>query len=154
MKKNVFLIIVVAFFCLNISAQGGNFGIKAGVDFATVKVAGLSASETGFFVGAFTTINLSESILLQPELLYVSIKDLDFLSLPLLLKFSVAENLNLLAGPSLNYFLDMDEDEFKVNLDFGASYDIGANLDINAKYSLGLGDVDVNGVFIGLGYKF
>ena len=155
MKKSNLLLIFVILIILNINAQKSEFGIKAGVDFATVKVDGFgSASETGFFIGAFVTLGVSEKFAVQPELLYVSIKDLNFLSLPVLAKFSVADKFNLLAGPSLNYFLDADEDEFKVNLDFGATYDISSNLDINAKYSLGLSDVDINGLFFGLGYKF
>jgi opacity protein-like surface antigen len=153
MKKLLLLaVIVISSVCLN--AQ--NFGIKAGVDFASARVDGFgSDSETGFFVGAFTSFNLSDKLLLQPELLYVNVKDLDFISLPLLLKFSVADKFNLLAGPSLTYFLDAEDEEFQLNLDFGVSYDVMENLDINAKYSYMLNkDWGVDGFFIGLGYKF
>ena len=141
------------------NAQDTQFGVKAGVDLATVKtdlgpLGKVSASETGFFVGAFVDLGLSENFSVQPEVLYVAITDSNFLSVPILAKYSIAESFSLVAGPSLNYFMDAEEDEFKVNVDFGGIYDITENLDINAKYSLGMGDVQVSGVFIGAGYKF
>ena len=74
--------------------------------------------------------------------------------MPLLAKYSFTEEFHAIAGPSLNYFLDAEEDQFKVNVDFGGSYDITDEIDLNAKYSLGFGDVSVNGFFIGAGYKF
>lgn len=145
------------------TAQETTFGVKAGVDFASAKVkydlgplgsGTATASETGFFVGGFATIGISESFAVQPEVLYVAITDMNFLSVPVLAKYSFADKFHALAGPSFNYFLDAEEDEFKLNLDLGASYDVGESLDINAKYSLGFGDVAVNGVFVGVGYKF
>ncbi|WP_291131473.1 outer membrane beta-barrel protein [Flavobacterium sp. UBA7682] len=157
MKKLLFTAVLLAgtFFA---QAQEVKYGVKAGVDFATVKVkfmgTSASASETGFFLGGFANIGLSEKFSVQPELLYVAISDSNFFSLPLLVKYAVAEKIGLLAGPSLNYFSDFEEDKLKLNIDFGATYDITEEIDVNAKYSLGMGDVSVSGVFIGAGYKF
>ena len=157
MKKLLFAAIAVFAFGFT-NAQETKFGAKAGVDLATVKVKILgttaSASETGFFLGGFANIGLSEKFSVQPELLYVAITDLNFVSVPILAKYSVAEKFGIIAGPSLNYFLDAEEDEFKLNVDFGAIYDITEEIDVNAKYSLGMGDVSVSGIFIGAGYKF
>jgi opacity protein-like surface antigen len=121
-----------------------------------VKFAGTttSASETGFFVGGFANIGVSEQFSVQPEVLYVAIKDFNFLSVPILAKYSVSKEFGILAGPSLNYLLDAEEDEFKLNIDFGASYDVTEEIEVNAKYSLGMGDVSISGIFIGAGYKF
>ena len=157
MKKLLFAAIAVFAFGFT-NAQETKFGAKAGVDLATAKVKILgttaSASETGFFLGGFANIGLSEKFSVQPELLYVAITDLNFISVPVLAKYNVAEKFGIIAGPSLNYFLDAEEDEFKVNVDFGAIYDITEEIDVNAKYSLGMGDVSVSGIFIGAGYKF
>jgi|JI61114C2RNA_FD_contig_71_678285_length_944_multi_3_in_0_out_0_3 hypothetical protein len=157
MKKLLFAAIAVFAFGFT-NAQETKFGAKAGVDLATAKVKILgttaSASETGFFLGGFANIGLSEKFSVQPELLYVAITDLNFVSVPILAKYSVAEKFGIIAGPSLNYFLDAEEDEFKLNVDFGAIYDITEEIDVNAKYSLGMGDVSVSGIFIGAGYKF
>ena len=157
MKKLLFAAIAVFAFGFT-NAQETKFGAKAGVDLATAKVKILgttaTASETGFFLGGFANIGLSEKFSVQPELLYVAITDLNFISVPVLAKYNVAEKFGIIAGPSLNYFLDAEEDEFKVNVDFGAIYDITEEIDVNAKYSLGMGDVSVSGIFIGAGYKF
>ena len=157
MKKLLFAAIAVFAFGFT-NAQETKFGAKAGVDLATAKVKILgttaTASETGFFLGGFANIGLSEKFSVQPELLYVAITDFNFISVPVLAKYNVAEKFGIIAGPSLNYFLDAEEDEFKVNVDFGAIYDITEEIDVNAKYSLGMGDVSVSGIFIGAGYKF
>jgi opacity protein-like surface antigen len=150
-KLFIFMLVVAAF--TNAQAQ---FGIKAGLDLATARVDGYgSESETGLFVGVFSTIELSDTFKIQPELLYVSVKDLDFISLPVLAKFSVADSFHLLAGPSLTYFLDAEDEEFQVNIDFGVSFDVMENLEINAKYSHMLKkEWQLNGFFVGLGYSF
>ncbi|MGV3696282.1 porin family protein [Flavobacterium sp.] len=156
--KKLLCIAVLLVGVASVQAQKTQFGVKAGVDFATVKVkvAGttVSASETGFFLGGFASIGVSEKFAVQPELLYVAISDSNFFSLPVLAKYTFAEKFSALAGPSFNYFSDAEEDKFKLNLDLGAMYDITENIDVNAKYSLGFGDVAVSGVFIGAGYKF
>lgn len=144
------------------TAQETRFGVRAGVDFATVEqtvtVAGFTAtgkgSETGFFVGGFATIGISETFSVQPEILYVSIKDFNLLNIPVLGKYAVAEKINLLAGPSFNYLLDAEEDKFKVNIDFGGGYAITENIDVTARYSLGFGDTKISGIYLGVGYTF
>lgn len=157
MKKLLFTAFLFAgtFFS---QAQETKFGVKAGVDFATVKVefmgTSASSSETGFFLGGFVNLGISEKFSVQPELLYVAISDSNFFSVPILAKYNVAEKFGLLAGPSLNYFSDMEEDKLKFNVDFGATYDITEEIDVNAKYSFGFGDVAVSGIFVGAGYKF
>ena len=157
MKKLLFAAVAVFAFGYT-NAQETKFGVKAGVDFASVKVKvlGVSAtsSETGFFLGGFANLGISDKFSVQPELLYVAVSDSNFLSLPILAKYNVADKFGLLAGPSLNDFSDLEEDKLKFNVDFGASYDITEEIEANAKYSLGFGDVAVSGIFIGAGYKF
>ncbi len=140
------------------------YGVKAGIDLASITVKytdpftgttnTATGSETGFFLGGFATIGMSEKLAIQPEILYVAITDSAFLNIPVLAKYTFAEKFSALVGPSFNYFLDAEEDQFKVNVDLGATYDVTENIDVNAKYSLGFGDVAVNGIFIGAGYKF
>lgn len=156
MKKLLFSAFVLA--TIFAHAQDTKFGVKAGVDFASVKVKVLgnsaTASKTGFFVGGFATLGISEKFAVQPELLYVAISDSNFFSVPVLAKYTFAEKFSALVGPSFNYFSDAEEDKLKVNIDLGATYDITEEIDLNAKYTLGFGDVAVNGIFIGAGYKF
>jgi len=162
MKKLFFTALLMAG-TFAVSAQETKFGARAGVDFASMKVAyvnpitgdesTVSSSETGFFIGAFAELGISESFAVQPEVLYVSIKDFNSLSVPVLAKYSFG-SFSVLAGPDMNYLLDAEEDKFKVNIDLGASYDITENFDVQARYSIGMGDVALSGMFVGVGYKF
>ncbi len=162
--KKILLTIAAVFAFSFANAQDGStkFGVKAGVDFASMKAkydtgfgtVEATASETGFFVGGFVTLGMSEKFAIQPEVLYVAITDSNFLSVPVLAKYTFADKFSALFGPSFNYFMDAEEDEFKVNLDLGATYQVTENIDVNAKYSLGFGDVQVSGVFVGVGYAF
>lgn len=146
-----------------VNAQETSFGVRAGVDFATVKyefanpmtgaTTTVSGSETGFFAGAFVEIGISETFAVQPEVLYVAISDSNMINVPILGKYSFGK-FSVMAGPSLNYLMDAEEDNFKLNIDLGASYDITENFDVMARYSIGMGDVSISGLFVGAGYKF
>lgn len=161
MKKLFFAAAAVLAFGA-VSAQETKFGVKAGVDFATVEVKGTfmgvdytaKGSETGFFVGGFVEIGVSDSFAIQPEVNYVAISDSNMLTVPVLGKFKFAEKFAAYVGPSMNYMLDAEEDEFKVNVDAGLGYQFTDNIDASARYSMGFGDVKVSGVFVGVGYKF
>jgi hypothetical protein len=161
MKKFILSILAVAAFG-TANAQDIKFGVKAGVDFAVAKAkfdtgfgtVEASSSETGFFGGAFVNIGLNEKFSIQPEVLFIAIKDFNTVSVPVLGKYTIFDKFSAMAGPSFNYFLDAEEDEFKVNLDLGAMYQFTDNFDANAKYSLGFGDVQVSGFFVGVGYTF
>jgi opacity protein-like surface antigen len=80
----------------------------------------------------------------------------NFLSVPVLVKYEVAEKINLIAGPSLYFNTDSEaNDKTTFNLDLGASYDITENLIVEARYSIGLsGDAKVSHFLLGLGYRF
>lgn len=82
--------------------------------------------------------------------------DFNYISIPVLAKYNVAEKFNLYAGPSMYYSLESDDDDkTRFNFDIGASYDITENLFVEPRYSLGLtGDVKVSHFLIGVGYKF
>lgn len=152
------------------NAQDTKFGIKAGVDLASLKVEfdGVSASEseTGFYIGGFVDIKVSDKFTVQPALLYVAVKDFDQIQIPILAKIAVGEKFSLLAGPDIGFLMDAAEGIKSTNfgLDFGASYDVSENISIDAKYNLGLTNLvedapsgysaKVNGIFLGLGYKF
>ena len=159
MKKILLSAVALLAFGYANAQDGVRFGAKAGVDFASVKVdlgplGEVTGTETGFFVGAFVEIPVSESFSVQPEVLYVAITDANMLNVPVHGKWEFTEDFHALVGPSFNYLLDAEEDEFKVNLDLGASYDITEDFDVSAKYSLGFGDVALSGAFFGVGYKF
>ncbi|MFA9187864.1 porin family protein [Flavobacterium sp. FBOR7N2.3] len=169
MKKITLSIIAILAFGY-VSAQETKFGLKAGADFASLhgKFDGnsYSESETGFYAGGFVDITVSDKFHIQPELLYVSIKDIDQIQIPVLAKFPIVEDLSLLAGPDFGFLLDAGEGtkSFNFGLDLGLSFDLNEDFSLDGKYNLGLtnlvegGNSDfctkLSGFFFGLSYKF
>ncbi len=147
------------------SSDSMRFGVKAGLDMVSVKYnGGGNESLTGFFVGGLAEFGIADKFVLQPGLNYhtatksvggVDIKA-NFLSIPVLVKYEIAEKFNVMAGPSLYYSLESnDTDKTRFNLDLGASYDITDSFFIEPRYSVGLsGDAKVSHFLIGIGYKF
>lgn len=160
MKKIILSIIAVLTFGV-ISAQDLKFGARAGLDLLSAKVdGGGSVSATGFYAGGFVEFGIADKFSLQPGLNYHAASkdgvDFNYLSIPVLAKYNVADKFNLYAGPSLFYSLESDdEDKTRFNLDLGASYDITENFFVDPRYSIGLtGDVKVSHFLIGVGYRF
>jgi opacity protein-like surface antigen len=167
MKKIILTTVILTFF-LSVNAQ--NFGIRAGVDFATAKAKfegfNLSENEIGFYFGAFTTLKVSESFKVRPEVNYINIEDLDQIQVPILAEIGITNKFNALAGPSFGFLLDTEEGSksFNFGLDFGLSFDITKQFLIEARYSLGLSNLvednsydaslKLHGIFVGVGYMF
>ncbi|WNM19005.1 porin family protein [Flavobacterium capsici] len=159
--KKIILTIAAVFAFGVASAQDLKYGAKAGLDLLSAKYDGAgSVSATGFYVGGFVEFGIADKFALQPGVNYHAASkegvDFNYISIPVLAKYNVAEKFNLLAGPSLFYSMDSeDNDKTRFNLDLGASYDITENLFVDPRYSLGLtGDVKVSHFLIGLGYRF
>ncbi len=169
MKKLLLFAAIAVFGLSNMNAQETKFGVKAGVDFASAKakVQGFSitVSETGFYVGGFAEVGVSDAFTFQPEVLYVSINDFDQISIPLMAKFGVSEKIDVLAGPALGFLLDSVDGQksFNYGIEAGAAYDITEELFVEARYNIGLANLIENapsgvstklsGFFVGLGYK-
>ncbi|KGO89520.1 porin family protein [Flavobacterium suncheonense] len=154
-------------------ADDVRFGPKAGVTFTNFTGDGDSDGKTGFFVGGFADISISEKFHIQPEVLYSSEgadkASIDYIRIPVMAKYYVAEGFNLQAGPNIGFKVATENDavdESTKSTDFGlglgAAYDLPMGLIIEARYNLGLANIsDVSGFDskntgfqIGLGYKF
>lgn len=175
MKKIYLTLVAVLAFGFANAQKDMSFGVKGGVDMVSAKTAsttysdgfggtytvgGGSVSTTGFFVGGFVNFGLADKLTLEPGLNYhTASKDgakFNYLSIPVLAKYEIAEKFNLMAGPSLFYSMDSDDsDKTRFNLDLGASYNITEEFFVEPRYSVGLsGDVKVSHFLFGLGYKF
>lgn len=166
--KKLFLLTAVAVFGLT-SVNAQDFGLKAGVDIASIKTEfddfSATVSETGFYIGGYVDVEVSESITFQPSVMYVSVEALDQIAIPLMAKFSVSEEFSVLAGPSLGILLDSTEGSKSLNfgIEAGVAYDISEEFFVEARYSLGLANLvedapsdfssKLSGLFIGVGYK-
>jgi len=186
-KLNLFLsfLILTVF---STSAQDDNensktvtFGAKAGYTTIILKVKVDSESDSddisGFYIGTFANIPLSQKLDLQPELLYSTYSEdgenTGVLQLPILLKYNVDDRFGLVVGPQLDFLTDDDDaagiKRVGVGIAGGIAFDITDELFMDARYSFGLYDrlssglpgfeeFDVKTYFnylhIGLGYRF
>ena len=191
MKKLLLCAAVAAFGLVSMNAQEVKFGAKAGVNFATVTGDDTDGvdSRTSFHVGGVAEIMVSDKFSVQPELLYssqgYSFNDgfdidimLDYINIPVMAKFYVADNLSLEAGPQVGFLVSAkgkaqgeteDIKDFVKGMDFGLNIGLGykmeTGLNFGARYNLGLSNINdgegsdefknQNGVFqISIGYMF
>ena len=156
----------------SLHAQNVTFGAKAGVNFANVSADDDDDLDgrTSFHIGATAEFSLSETFSIQPELLYsgqgFTTKEsdiditgkMDYINLPIMAKFYVAEGLSLEVGPQIGFLLNAKlegkddgnsvsidfKDELK-SVDFGANFGVGYKLDsginLGFRYNLGLMNV-------------
>jgi len=168
--KNLLIFTVIALFgFVPVNAQDINFGAKAGVNFASITGDETDDLDmrTSLHVGIVAEIVISETFSFQPELLYsaqgAKFKEtgyeetykLDYLNLPLMAKFYVAEGFSIEAGPQIGFLLsaevDWEEDgdsgsedikEDIKGIDFGINFGVGykteSGLNFGARYNLSL----------------
>ncbi|WP_299118088.1 porin family protein [uncultured Winogradskyella sp.] len=163
MKNLFFTALLVAGFSTSLFAQkGSGFGIKAGLNyggngdyFESVNNNFQNPDQNiGYHIGVFG--KLGNRLYFRPELVYTKVKsdynagdfDMQKLDVPLLVGIKVLGPVNVFAGPSLQYILDTDfenlrvddiENDFSVGLNFG----IGLNLNrlgIDLRYERGFSD--------------
>lgn len=188
--RKLFLMAAVAVFGLSYAnAQEVTFGVKAGVNFATLNgddAEGING-KTAFHVGGLANIGISDEFSIQPEVLYSAqggkLKEgnimgkynFDYINIPVLAKFMVADGFSIEAGPQVGFLLSAKakgdgesvdlKDELK-GTDFsgvlGLGYQIESGLNFAARYNLGFGNIvdskegDLkNGVIqLSVGYMF
>lgn len=146
--------------CFKMEAQSkAEFGVKGGLNLTFFKVVEANfgpniETEVGYYGGVFVDFHVNESFSFQPEILYIGLGEFKFLNAPLYAKYRMANNLDILLGPSLNYFFDFFSNKFKVRGDVSMAYHITEALDAHIKYTLGFQIISPNGLFMGLGYRF
>jgi len=167
--KKLILLVAVMLFAFNVNAQGVDFGVKAGVNFASIggDEADDFGSRTSFHFGVTAGIGVSDNFNVQPELVYSSqgasldiegidadIK-LDYVNLPIMAQFQVADGFSIELGPQFGFLMsakveaDGEEEDIKDDLkglDIGAgvgvNYAMASGLNIGARYNLGLSDIN------------
>lgn len=192
--KKVLLVFAIVATAVTAQAQV-SFGVKAGLN--GYNFSGPDADDAdyktkiGFNVGALVGIPVSDQFSVQPELLFsaegskISEGDdrinfnLNYLNIPVLLKFNSTSGFYAEAGPQVGFLMSAkadskiggvsDEEDIKdsfkgtnFSLAIGAGYKLGNGLGIGARYNLGLSSVaddsDVNvklgGFQFGLSYTF
>lgn len=197
MKKVLLAVVVTAVFMCVSNAQSMKFGVKGGANFANLVGDDVEDADMriSFHIGGVAEFMLSDKFSFQPELLYSSqgakseyndgvfdVKGkvtLDYLNLPLMGKFYVAEGFSVQAGPQIGFLLaanseveyddistEDDVKEFIKNIDFGVNLGLGyklpSGLFFDARYNLGLSNIDEEGdakirnavIQVSLGFSF
>ena len=174
MKKLFFIAMMIVAGIGTANAQKSKFGVTSGFYNLGIKASnsGISASAdgSGFYAGVFGDFELSESFNLQPEIHYAMAfnngSDSKQIVLPIMLKYYVAEDFNLQAGPQLDVVLNGTPglNSFGLGLGFGAGYDFSDKIFATGRYGLGLTNrlenapsgvnVKFNTIQIGIGYRF
>lgn len=159
MKKS-FLFLVVFLLPFVLHAQGIGIGIKAGGNWANQDVSNVDIKTvTSYHVGAYVNLNFSDKWGITPEVQYAAygsewdkVKvDLDYVSLPVMLRFKPISLLSLEAGPQFSFLTkahveDVGDvtDQLKNNdfgLAFGAAVHLPLGFNVGARYILGFTNI-------------
>lgn len=181
MKNFVAIVAVALMTCFSVNAQGIDFGIKGGANFANLKGGEVDGSgRTGYHVGALLEFNLVPNFSIQPEVMYSSQgakfedvdKEISYLSVPVLAKFYVLpEVLSFEAGPQFSFKTDenktLDElgdtyesKSFDFALAAGATVNVYKGLFASARYVVGLTEMSKEAEYknhvvqVSVGFKF
>ncbi len=152
-------------------AQGVSFGIKAGVNFANQSYEDSNFSlspngRTGFHGGVYLTGMLTDNFGIQPEIYYsmqgseINILstntkvNVDYLSVPVLLRYNITDFFNLHVGPQFGFVMKAEtktgnttadfKDDIKsadIGGAFGAGVDLPFGLNGGVRYVLGFSNI-------------
>ena len=180
--KKILLFAVLTIFCLKANAQDEpskgseiSFGLKGGLNFALISGDGTDNFDGrfAFHVGAVSEIPITEKFSVQPELLYSSQGDkgtfdgmditfkLDYLNLPILAKYYVAERFSLEAGPQIGFLLSSKAEGGGVSIDikelfksidlglgFGLGYKLENGINFTGRFNAGITNIIENNGYI------
>ncbi len=145
------------------SDSGMAFGVKGGLNIASVTNQPGTSSLVGFHIGAFAEFKVSDKFAVQPELLYSTQGakatggkiNTGYINIPVMAKYYVADAFSLEAGPQIGFLMSAKasidglgsadvKDQFKsvdFGLNFGVGYEFTKKLSAGARYNLGLSQV-------------
>jgi hypothetical protein len=157
MKKFILTVAILAFGFTN--AQETKFGLKGGLNIASLTNSQGSSSLMGINIGGFAEIKLNEKFAVQPEILYsgqgAKYSDfgnfgMNYINIPVMAKYFIAEGFNVQAGPQLGILMSakldgMDAKDLVKSSDFGinlgAGYDVSENIGLELRYCMGLSQI-------------
>lgn len=184
MKKVVILFLAVLSSTVTF-AQGLDLGVKAGVNFANITDASGLSNRTGFVAGVFIGGKLNDNLGIQADLLYsqqgaefnAGNFDLNYVNVPIVLKYFLTESLHLHAGPQFGVLIDdkaqtvigetindIATNDFDISGVIGAGFDLPLGIRVDGRYNFGLTDIPDDNSFaskgknsvvtLSLGYSF
>ena len=183
MKKLIYLVIITLLSVNQNYAQKSELmklGLKAGINYANYTGSDVNTDAiTNFHAGLILEIKVLKNFAFQPELLYstqgAEINDLGtqfknelgYISIPVLAKFYLNDNLSMELGPQASFLLSernevtaSDTNTFDFAIAGGLSYKLGKHFFVQGRYGLGLTepkrDADVKNSVLqaSIGYMF
>ena len=151
-------------------AQEVKFGTKVGLNISTLRGdINYTKYKTGFHVGGFVEIKVSDNFFLQPEILYSKqgtkseqkisnygqglkinyTQDLSYLNIPVMAKIHITESFYIEAGPQISFLLDAEQKGEATGIFYGEA--INETETINNKNNLSSTDFAAN---LGIGFNF
>ena len=178
--KNFILIVLTAFLTTSVISQEIDLGLKAGANFASITDASnlLTSNRTGFLIGVFAGVKFSDKLGIQGDLLYSQQGansdpkdiDLNYINVPIVLKYYLIQGFNLQAGPQFGFIVDdnikdvlgnvIEAESFDLAGVLGLGYDFPFGIRIEGRHNFGLTDVfnSIKGknsvTSIAIGYSF
>ena len=170
MKKVILCAIAIMAFGFA-NAQKTRFGVKGGLNIATIGGANDANSLVGFQLGGFAEINVWKKFFIQPELLYSAqgakfdgyygerdyTVNLNYINIPVLAKYYITKEFTVEAGPQLGLLVGSknieDEKSVDVGFNLGVGYNFTDNFSVGIRYTIGLSSVyDYNDYYDGYYY--
>lgn len=160
--KKIVIIVLITLITSPAFAQGLDFGIKAGVNFSSLTDASGLDNRTGFLAGVFLGGKLGDKLGIQADLLYsqqgaefnAGDFDLNYINVPIVLKYFVTDKFHIHAGPQFGVLIDENAQtvvgtvinkigtkETDVSGIVGAGLDLPFGLRLDGRYNFGLTDV-------------
>ena len=171
MKKIILCAIAIMAFGFA-NAQKARFGVKGGLNIATIGGADEANALIGVHLGGFAEINVWKKLYVQPELLFSTqgarIKyygepafnvNLNYINVPVVAKYYITKQFTVEAGPQLGLLVSSKniEDEKSVDAGFnlGAGYNFTDNFSVGIRYTIGLTSIyDNNDYYDNDGYYY
>ncbi|WP_370089629.1 porin family protein [Ekhidna sp.] len=157
MKKTLLTLSLVFISAVAFSQVSAGIGIKAGANFANTNISG-SESITSLHGGAYGLFKLA-NIGIQPEVLFSKQGssftgggevNLDYVNIPVMVKFYLPAGLNFQAGPQFGMLLNAEDEDgtdlkdglknSDLSAALGAGWDAPFGLQFTARYVIGLSD--------------
>jgi len=185
MIKKLWVAIIAVGIAGAVNAQDVKLGVKLGMNVSSIRESKVNSLDpkTGFVFGVTSEFSLTEKLSLQPELLFSQqgareskddfTLDLNYIVLPIMVKYYVVDGFSLEAGPQFSFLVkdeildgsqtaDVTAESFDLMANLGLGYQFKNGVFFQTRYNLGLIDTNIsenlnvkNGVFqMSLGYQF
>ena len=176
--KKLIVAVITLFIGTTAFSQEIDLGVKAGANFSSITDASGLSNRTGLLGGAFAAIKFTDKVALQGELLYSQQGaefddekiDLNYVNVPVILKYYFVQGLNLQVGPQFGFIVDDNVEEVFGNIAeaedsdvtgiVGLGYDFPFGIRVDGRYNFGFTEVfkDTDGknsvISVALGYSF